>query len=150
MQLWNTQNIVLLRLADVLLMGAELGGSNAQHYMDLVRERVQLPSLLPSLENIQNERHWELAFEGLRYFDLLRWYGKEAGAEIKKNESNATIYNMTVETSLEATPGGIFNDIEKRVRDTGGFLMIPDDQIQLSNGKLIQNSGWTNSSETMY
>lgn len=150
MQLWNTQNIVLLRLADVLLMGAELGGANAQQYMDLVRERVQLPSVLPSLENIQNERHWELAFEGLRYFDLLRWYGKEAGAEIKKNESNATIYNMTVETSLEATPGGIFNDIEKRVRDTGGFLMIPDDQIQLSNGKLIQNSGWTNSSETMY
>ena len=57
---------------------------------------------------------------------------------------------MTVLSSLEATPGGVFGDIEKRVNDTGGFLMIPDDQIQLSNGKLVQNPGWTNSSETMY
>jgi len=57
---------------------------------------------------------------------------------------------MTVASSLEATPGNIFSDIAKRVQDTGGFLMIPDDQIQLSNGKLIQNPGWTNSAETMY
>ncbi len=150
MQLWNTQNIVLLRLADVLLMGAELGSSKAQQYMDQVRTRVKLPSVPVTLENIKNERHWELAFEGVRYFDLLRWYGKAAGAEIKKNESNATIYNMTVATSLEAAPGGVFGDIDKRVQDTGGFLMIPDDQIQLSNGKLVQNPGWVNSSETMY
>jgi hypothetical protein len=150
MQLWNTQNIVLLRLADVLLMGAELGSSKAQVYMDAVRARVKLPSVPVTLENIKNERRWELAFEGIRYFDLLRWYGKEAGVEIKKNEANATIYNMTVQSSLEAAPGGIFNMIDKRVRDTGGFLMIPDDQIQLSNGKLVQNPGWTNSTETMY
>ena len=118
--------------------------------MDQVRARVQLPSVPVTLENIKNERHWELAFEGVRYFDLLRWYGKAAGAEIKKNESNATIYNMTVATSLEAAPGGVFSDIDKSVQDTGGFLMIPDDQIQLSNGKLVQNPGWVNSSETMY
>ena len=150
MQLWNTQNIVLLRLADVLLMGAELGSPNAQSYMDQVRARVKLPSVPVTLDNIKNERHWELAFEGLRYFDLLRWYGKTAGAVIKSNEASATIYNMTVVSSLEATPGGVFGDIDKRVNDTGGFLMIPDDQIQLSNGKLVQNPGWTNSSETMY
>lgn len=44
----------------------------------------------------------------------------------------------------------VFNMIDKRVRDTGGFIMIPNDQIQLSNGKLVQNPGWTNSTETMY
>jgi len=150
MQLWNTQNIVLLRLADLMLMGAELGSPKAQSYMDQVRARVKLPSVPVTLDNIKNERHWELAFEGLRYFDLLRWYGKAAGTQIKNNEANATIYNMTVLSSLEATPGGVFSDIDKRVNDTGGFLMIPDDQIQLSNGKLVQNPGWTNSAETMY
>jgi len=150
MQLNNTQNIVLLRLADVLLMGAELGSSKAQQYMDMVRTRVKLPSVPVTLDNIKNERRWELAFEGIRYYDLLRWYGKEAGVEIKKNESGATIFNMTVESTIDNTTGGIFNLIDKRVRDTGGFLMIPDDQIQLSNGVLIQNAGWTNSTETMY
>jgi hypothetical protein len=149
-QLDNTQNIVLLRLADVLLMGAELGSSHAQDYMDRVRNRVNLPSVAPSLENIQKERRYELAFEGIRYFDLLRWYGKEAGAVIQQNEKDATIYNMTVPTTINVSDNGLWSGIAQRVRDTGGFLMIPDDQITLSGGVLLQNAGWTSSGDIYY
>jgi starch-binding outer membrane protein, SusD/RagB family len=149
-QLDNTQNMVLLRLADVLLMGAELGSSHAQAYMDDVRNRVGLPSVPPTLDNIKDERHHELAFEGVRYFDLLRWYGKEAGAVIQANEKDATIYNMTVPTTINASDNGLWSGIAQRVRDTGGFLMIPDDQITLSGGVLTQNPGWTNSGDIYY
>jgi hypothetical protein len=149
-QLDNTQNIVLLRLADVLLMGAELGSSRAQTYMDQVRSRSKLPSVPVTLDNIKNERRWELAFEGLRYYDLLRWYGAEAGVIIKQNETGATIYNMTAQTSINASDNGVFANIDQRVRDTGGFLMIPDDQIKLSNGILVQNDGWLISADIIY
>ena len=72
-QINNTQDIVVIRLADVLLMGAELGSSRAQNYMDMVRTRAGLTSVAVSLDNIKLERRHELAFEGIRYFDLLRW-----------------------------------------------------------------------------
>jgi starch-binding outer membrane protein, SusD/RagB family len=149
-QLDNTQNIILLRLADVLLMGAELGSSHAQAYMDQVRSRSKLASVPVTLANIKNERRWELAFEGLRYYDLLRWYGKEAGATIKQNETGAVIYNMAAQTTIDASDNGVFANIDQRVRDTGGFLMIPDDQIKLSNGILVQNAGWTVSGDMYY
>jgi starch-binding outer membrane protein, SusD/RagB family len=149
-QLDNTQNIMILRLADVLLMGAELGSGRAQQYMDMVRTRANLLPVPATLENIKNERRWELAFEGIRYFDLLRWYGKEAGVTIQQNESGAVIYNMTVQTTINESDNGIFANIAQRVRDTGGFLMIPDDQINLAGGVLIQNPGWTNSGEIYY
>jgi hypothetical protein len=149
-QLDNSQNLIILRLADVMLMGAELGSSKAQSYMDAIRTRAKLPSVPVTLANIQDERHHELAFEGIRYFDLLRWYGKGAGAVIKAAKTGAVIYNMSVKTTIDADRGGAYFNIDKRVTDTGGFLMIPDDQIQLSKGILIQNAGWTSSADMMF
>ncbi|HET6560192.1 MAG TPA: RagB/SusD family nutrient uptake outer membrane protein [Prolixibacteraceae bacterium] len=147
----NTQNIIILRLADVYLMGAELGSARAQEYMDAIRTRAGLPSVAPTLENIQEERRYELAFEGIRYFDLLRWYGKEAGTIIKENESGATIYNMGTRTTINQDRGAnYFETIDARVRNTGGFLMIPQDQIDLSEGVLTQNPGWVNAGEYMF
>jgi starch-binding outer membrane protein, SusD/RagB family len=150
MQLFNTQNIVMLRLADVMLMAAELGSANAQKYLDDVRTRAGLASVSATQENIRAERRYELAFEGLRYFDLLRWYGKEAGVEIKKNSLGAKIFNMGVETTIENDKSAYFNMIDQRVRDTGGFLMIPADEVSLSEGALEQNPGWTNSADYMF
>ena len=150
-QLDNTQSLVLLRLADVLIMGAELGSGKAQQYMDAVRTRAQLPAgVAPTLANIQTERRYELAFEGIRYFDLLRWYRGEAGAIIKANESGADIHNNGVVTTINSSDNGVFDNIDQRVRDTGGFLMIPQDQIDLSNKVLVQNHGWINSADYMY
>ncbi|MCE1200427.1 MAG: RagB/SusD family nutrient uptake outer membrane protein, partial [Marinilabiliales bacterium] len=149
-QLDNSQNLIILRLADVMLMGAELGSSQAQKYLDAVRSRVKLPSVPVTLANIQEERRHELAFEGLRYFDLLRWYGKDAGSIIKQNKTGAVIYNMSVKTTIDMDRGGLYFNIDKRITDTGGFLMIPDDQVQLSKGVLVQNPGWTNSADFMF
>lgn len=147
----NTQNIIILRLADVMLMGAELGSGRAQQYMDAIRTRAGLPSVAPTLENIQQERRYELAFEGIRYFDLLRWYGKEAGVQIKQNETGAAIFNIGVRTTINQDRGAnYFETIDQRVRDTGGFLMIPQDQIDLSKGVLKQNPGWVNAGDYMF
>jgi hypothetical protein len=80
----------------------------------------------------------------------LRWYRGGAGAIIKANESGADIRNNGVVTTINASDNGVFANIDARVTATGGFLMIPDDQIKLSNGVLVQNAGWTNANEYMY
>ncbi|MEO7992240.1 MAG: RagB/SusD family nutrient uptake outer membrane protein, partial [Chryseolinea sp.] len=127
-----------------------LGSPNAQSYMDLIRTRAGLASVPPTLDNIKTERRYELAFEGIRYWDLLRWYGVEAGEIIHQNETGATIFNKGVQTTIDQdrTPT-LFTNIPNRVRATGGFTMIPQDQIDLSNA-LKQNPGWTNPGEYMY
>jgi hypothetical protein len=70
------QNDYIIRLADSYLMEAEaLGasGARAQALLDAVRARVGLPSVPVSLDAIKNERRLELAGEGHRFFDLVRW-----------------------------------------------------------------------------
>jgi hypothetical protein len=128
-QLNNINNIIMLRFADVLLMGAELGSSNAQAYFDRVRSRVGLPSLPANLENIKLERRHELAFEGVRYFDLLRWHDAEQALSVV---TNVPVRNEGVDAT-QSTP---FRP------ETGGFLPIPVSQILLSNDVLKQSPGW--------
>jgi len=79
-----------IRLADTYLMEAEAlmqAGSNttrAQALLDAVRARVGLSSVAVSLPNIYNERRLELATEGHRWFDLVRW-GQAGTALASKN-----------------------------------------------------------------
>ncbi|MEO5889462.1 MAG: RagB/SusD family nutrient uptake outer membrane protein [Ferruginibacter sp.] len=70
------QDDYIIRLADTYLMEAEaLGasGARAQSLLDAVRARVGLPSIPVSLAAIKAERRLELAGEGHRFFDLVRW-----------------------------------------------------------------------------
>ena len=73
------QNIYDIRLADTYLMEAEAlvksGGDlgRAQALLDAVRERVGLPPVAVTMEAIKVERRMELAGEGHRWFDLVRW-----------------------------------------------------------------------------
>jgi len=73
------QNVYEIRLADTYLMEAEAlvmsGGDlgRAQALLDAVRQRVNLPSVPVSMESIKLERRLELAGEGHRWFDLVRW-----------------------------------------------------------------------------
>jgi hypothetical protein len=67
-----------IRLADTYLMEAEAdlnggGTGRAQTLLDAVRSRVGLPSVPATLQNIYTERRLELATEGHRWFDLVRW-----------------------------------------------------------------------------
>ena len=82
----NSANIVVLRFADVLLMKAEalneLGRTEeAEEPLYQVRRRAGLTdrsdvenlSAEQMREKIRHERRIELAFEGHRWFDLIRW-----------------------------------------------------------------------------
>ncbi len=128
----NIQDLILIRFSDVLLMAAELGAPNAQDYLDRVRARVGLGSVPVTLDNIKKERRFELAFEGLRYYDLLRWHDSNL---ITDNQTNVAVFNKRVAGTKTVT----FRS------ETGGFLPIPQTQIDLSNGVLTQNQGWIGS-----
>jgi len=70
------QNDYIIRLADTYLLEAEaLGGtgSRAQALLDAVRARVGLSSVPVTMDAIKAERRLELAGEGHRFFDLVRW-----------------------------------------------------------------------------
>ena len=70
------QDKYAIRLADTYLLEAEaLGatGARAQALLDAVRVRAGLPSVPVSLAAIKAERRLELAGEGYRFFDLVRW-----------------------------------------------------------------------------
>lgn len=91
---YDSQDYYVLRLADVILMKAEalmnIGGHDSEvaSLVNRVRDRasVNMPHVTTGEINdmgglmniIKHERRVELAFEGLRYFDLKRWgeYGK--------------------------------------------------------------------------
>ena len=83
-----TTNWRLIRYADVLLMAAEAYNedgmvSEALTELNKVRERAELPELSglnqsQVREAIKKERQLELAFEGCRYWDLVRWGDAEA------------------------------------------------------------------------
>lgn len=125
----NIQDLILIRFADVLLMAAELGAPDAQDYLDQVRTRAGLGSVPVTLENIKKERRFELAFEGIRYYDLLRWNDTQI---ITDNQTDIQVYNRKVAAK---------KNVSFRT-ETGGFLPIPQTQIDLSNGVLKQNPGW--------
>ncbi|MDM8159531.1 RagB/SusD family nutrient uptake outer membrane protein [Labilibaculum sp. K2S] len=71
--------VKVIRYADVLLMAAEAYLESSQAGKALieinkVRTRANLPNLSSvSLQNIKDERRLELAFEGHRFFDCVRW-----------------------------------------------------------------------------
>ena len=138
------EDFYLMRYADVLLMLSEMTG-DAQ-YMNQVQKRAGVPETPYSLKELQNQRRWEFAFEGLRFNDMRRWSGKDGGEScyaakalqaqagkqmvVKGNVANKTaMKHMTCSWS-------------KRYADTNGFLAKPQSQITLMNGKLIQNPGW--------
>lgn len=70
------QDSYIIRLADTYLMEAEALGGTGQRAEDLlnaVRKRVGLSPIPVSLAAVKAERRLELAGEGYRFFDLVRW-----------------------------------------------------------------------------
>lgn len=130
-QISQDQDFVVIRYADVLLMAAELGSPNAQAYYDEVRERAGLTSRPATLANILEERKFEFAFEGIRYWDLLRQSLTTAATTIAQTQSVLS-GNAADEVVIKASD----------ITGTRGFMQIPDTQITLSNGVLKQNPGW--------
>ena len=72
-QLLQIADLIHIRFADVLLMQSELKQDATG--LNKVRARSHLAPVAYSLEAIKQERRWELAFESIRWWDILRWSG---------------------------------------------------------------------------
>jgi hypothetical protein len=113
------QNIRVLRYAEILLIQAEAlirqgNAAAAAIPLNAVRARVNLPQITsPTLNDVLQERRLELAMEGDRFFDLVRT-GKAA---------ETLSANGFVAGKHEVFP-------------------VPQELIDLSEGKLTQNPGY--------
>ena len=152
------EDFYLMRYADVLLMAAELKG-NAD-YLNQVRKRglgyllaeksnpnaeKEYKPIEATLANIQLERRWEFAFEGLRFNDLRRWTGKGTKGGLASKALQAQAGKQMVvkgDTGNKVTMKHMTCSWSERYEATDGFLMKPQSQITLMNGNLIQNEGW--------
>lgn len=129
MQLWHAQDYYYLRYADVLLMHSEL--TETATGLNAVRARAGLLPVAWSLDNLKKERLYELAFEGLRWFDLVRW------GDVENPTKNF------FSTPCDVMNSGVAAVYTNSYRlETKGLVSIPESEIALSNGVYEQNPGW--------
>ncbi|WP_299525652.1 RagB/SusD family nutrient uptake outer membrane protein [uncultured Lutibacter sp.] len=135
-------NHILFRYADLLLIHAESAYYNgdentALSSLNKVRSRVGLGNIIATgpqlIDAIFNERRLELAMEGHRYYDLKR-SGRLAAAM-----ASFLNYNLNESTDLydaKNDEGKYFN------ASIHSLFPIPQSEINLSQGKIIQNVGY--------
>ena len=144
MQGEHFEDFYLMRYADVLLMLSEMTG-DAQ-FMNQVQRRAGVPETAYSLKELQNQRRWEFAFEGLRFNDMRRWSGIDGGEscyaakalQAQAGKQMVVKGNVASKTAMKH----MTCSWAKRYADTNGFVAKPQSQITLMNGNLIQNPGW--------
>lgn len=138
-------NWIVYRLADVYLMKAEALSQlsrfdEAGNILTLIRDRAQVSSLaiansVTAYEDaIMDERAVELAFEGKRWFDLLRM-GR------RNNYSRKTKLVDLIIKSVPSTQKRILG--AKLTNPLGWYLPIFKDEIERNNN-LVQNPYYTN------
>jgi len=163
--LYNTYTFTpLMRYAEVLLSYIEAVNESApgtvtQDLLDLtlndIRDRVGYPAIKlidvstqELLRNaIQKERRVELAFEGLRYYDVLRW--GIAATELNhtftgvklSNDPAAQNYRGTGSTAMPVD-GDMYYQFETRAWDSHNrYFPIPQHDLNIDQN-LTQNSGY--------
>ena len=128
----SAQNYIFIRLADILLLKAEALNQNgdvagAAALVNQIRHRVNLPNTSAGTKDamalaIEKERRLELAFEGVRWFDLKR-----------------TGRVMTVINALTNFGTGVTQSYNL----TGNRLIWPIPQAEMDkNTQLVQNPGY--------
>ena len=108
----DKSNSYILRLADILLLKAEAlneqstsGWAQAKTLVDQVRTRVNLPATTAVNQinmrlAIEKERRLELAFEGHRWFDLLRTKRAITVMNAQKDGNGASLNYIVTEAKL--------------------------------------------------
>lgn len=126
-----------IRYADVLLMYAEacLGMSDAgtaKTYIDMVRDRAGLtPCAVADDATLRHERRCELAMEGHRWFDLVRWEGVD-GTGLKQHMD---AYKLTETTDAQ-------HHMQEFVAGKHEIFPIPQEERQLNPTFMEQNPGY--------
>jgi len=136
-------NFIVYRLADLYLMKAEAYSqkelpdyTKALEYLNLVRDRSNM-QLIQSLSNAQEfedvileERAKELAFEGKRWYDLLR-LGRR---------NNYARKNVLIDILIQNVPSTQKLVLKARLSDPNGWYM-PISDLEIENNKyLVQNT----------
>ncbi|MFZ4564152.1 MAG: RagB/SusD family nutrient uptake outer membrane protein [Bacteroidales bacterium] len=127
----SDQNYIFIRLADILLLKAEALNetgdlAGAADLVNVIRSRAKLANTTANSQSamrlaIEKERRLELAFEGVRWFDL-----KRTGRAIE-------VMNSAVGP----------NDVPLGYHLTQNRLVFPIPQAELDkNTKLVQNPGY--------
>lgn len=124
-QLWHAEDFIFMRYADVLLMHSEITGTATG--INAVRERAGLPAIGYTLDALKEERLHEFSFEGLRWFDLVRWGDVD------------TAFNASLNVRNSGTPANYKANYRT---ETKGLVPIPETEVRLSNGIYEQNPGW--------
>lgn len=136
-----------MRYAEVLLLYAEAcvqSGSNTAGGLAAINEVRVRAGIAPlgsySLQNLKDEKRAELAYEGERYFDLIRW-GDAANLLTDRGSYVYSFYGYNAGTSD-------YNVTQTPVQDAVGFVSNRDELFpfpyneRLLNPNLIQNPGW--------
>jgi len=141
---YGGNNTPVIRFADVILMLAEvnmLQGNNAAAipYLDMVRTRAGLPTYAVSRTNatyntkyptlklaILHERRVELAFEHIRWFDLIRFFNPTELVAFFKAKSQADFGQAKLSN---------FTTKDR-------YYPIPLDEYKLNPEKMYQNPGY--------
>ncbi|MDR1938537.1 MAG: RagB/SusD family nutrient uptake outer membrane protein, partial [Tannerellaceae bacterium] len=159
-------DLIIFRYAEVLLSRAEAllesrGLSSKAEVCDLIdqlRNRVgaglvprDIYSSLDELRHlVRNERRIEMAGEGLRYWDLLRWKIAEKNVVQNTSGMEGELYGAYMRLDGEGKNGRTVSvgGVPRRYVETRFFTApknylnpIPQAQIDLNPG-LIQNEGW--------
>ena len=126
-----------IRYADVLLMYAEAclaTGDNATalEYINKVRERVGLADLAAADDAaLRHERRCELAMEGHRWFDLVRWEGVDG----KGLKAHMDAYKLRETERAQS-------HMQTFVAGKHEIFPIPQEERQLNPTKVDQNPGY--------
>ena len=130
----------MLRYADIVLLAAEaaiMAGDNnkALTYINMVRTRARMcgvegntcpadypPGTTVTMDMLVHERRLELAMEGHRFFDLVRW-----------------------NRAVEEIDGSYLTNQQRSVTfisPKNDFFPIPEQEVNSSQGNLLQYPGW--------
>ncbi len=163
--LYNTYTYTpIMRYAEVLLsyieaMNESGFGNVTQSMLDLtindVRDRVGLPAIkLADVSSqellrtaIRKERRVELAFEGLRYFDVLRWGTaitelNHTFTGVKLSDDPTAANYRGSASSASPVDANMYYQFETRTWDSHNrYFPIPQNDLNI-NKNLVQNSGY--------
>lgn len=137
------KNMTILRYGDVLLMRAEalieanqnLG--EAVSLINQIRQRVGMPIIAMASqaalrEKLRHERRIETAFEGLRYYDIIRW---RIGDKVKAGK----VYGARLKAVSETMENKF---VEERFWNDKMYLFPVPQEAMDNNSNLVQNKDW--------